>query len=141
MMRMDIDFGKPITAAWDANTTCGRAFEAFRTAFEYGETANFLALVTDDFRFSVPLPYDEWKEPQFGRQRFIELVQFEKEVLQVALTPQFQLFDSQYGVVVFRAEGLLSNQPYHNVLTVVFEFEDERIRSFHEFVGMPLKNY
>ncbi|OZB99149.1 ketosteroid isomerase [Paenibacillus sp. XY044] len=127
--------------AWDANTNCGRAFEAFRTAFEKGETADFLALVTEDFRFSVPLPYDEWKEPQAGGQRFIELVRFEREVLQVALTPLLQLSDSHDGVTVFRAEGLLGNQPYQNVLTVVFAFEGERIRSFHEFVGMPLKNY
>ena len=45
------------------------------------------------------------------------------------------------GMVVFRAEGLLNGHSFSNELVIVFEFEEEFIRSFHEYVGMPLKNY
>lgn len=44
-------------------------------------------------------------------------------------------------MVAFRAEGALNGLPYRNELTVVFEFEGDRIRSFREYVGMSLKNY
>jgi hypothetical protein len=44
-------------------------------------------------------------------------------------------------MVVFRAEGTLNQMPYSNELAIVFEFEQDQIRSFREYVGMPLKNY
>lgn len=44
-------------------------------------------------------------------------------------------------MVVFRSEGLLYGRPFQNELSVVFEFEKDQVRSFREYVGMPLKNY
>lgn len=57
------------------------------------------------------------------------------------LTPLIELESEDNGVVVFRSEGLLNGRPFRNELAIVFEFEGERIRSFREYVGMPLKNY
>ncbi|WP_257347592.1 nuclear transport factor 2 family protein [Pseudalkalibacillus decolorationis] len=122
-------------------TLCSRAFQAFRTAIEEGDTAHFLTLVDEEFHFSVPLPIDGWKEKQIGAQRFNELIRFEREVLQVKLTPLIELHDTHFGIVVFQAEGTLSNQPFRNELAIVFEFKHNQIRSFKEFVGMPLKKY
>jgi ketosteroid isomerase-like protein len=122
-------------------TRTSQAFKAFRRAFEEGQATNFLSLVTKDFHFFIPLPLEHWKVEQRGKQRFEELVRFEREVLLVQFTPLIELEDAKYGIVVFRAEGTLNNLPYSNELTVVFEFENDQIRSFREYVGMPLMNY
>ncbi|WP_408008223.1 nuclear transport factor 2 family protein [Pseudalkalibacillus sp. A8] len=98
-----------------------QAFQSFRRAIEEGQTADFLALVTDDFHFYVPLPLEDWKLVQHGKQRFEELIRFEREVLQVRLTPLVELEDTNYGMVVFRAEGILNNNPYNNELAIVLE--------------------
>jgi ketosteroid isomerase-like protein len=118
-----------------------QAFQAFRRAFEEGQVNEFLSLVSDDFHFSVPLPFEEWRVEQQGKQRLEELVRFEREALQLQLTPLIELEDTNHGMVVFQAEGTLNNAPYSNKLAVVFEFENGKIRSFREFVGMPLMNY
>jgi ketosteroid isomerase-like protein len=117
------------------------AFEAFRRAFETGDTVHFLNKVTDDFHFFVPLPLEGWDQKQQGRERFEELIRFERSVFQMRLTPLIKLENESYGMVVFRSEGLLNGRPFRNELSVVFEFENDRIRSFREYVGMPLKNY
>ncbi|WP_134687120.1 nuclear transport factor 2 family protein [Brevibacillus migulae] len=117
------------------------AFDAFKRALETGHTIDFLEKVTDDFHFFVPLPLDGWNQKQQGRERFEELVRFERSVFQMSLTPLIELENESYGMVVFRSEGLLNGRPFRNELSVVFEFEKDRIRSFREYVGMPLKNY
>ncbi|EST52110.1 ketosteroid isomerase [Brevibacillus panacihumi W25] len=117
------------------------AFDAFKRALETGHTADFLNKVTDDFHFFVPLPLEGWNQKQQGRERFEELIRFERSVFQMRLTPLIELENESYGMVVFSAEGLLNGKPFRNELTVVFEFEKDRIRSFREYVGMPLKNY
>lgn len=117
------------------------AFDAFRKAFETGYTVDFLNKVTEDFHFLVPLPLEGWNHEQQGKERFEELIAFERSLLQVQLTPLVELENERFGMVVFRAEGDLNGLPYRNELTVVFEFEADRIRSFREYVGMPLKNY
>lgn len=130
-----------ITTETSTQTRSDQAFHFFRQAFEEGYTAGFLSLVTDDFRFRVPLPLRDWETEQHGKQRFDELVRFERKVLQVRLTPLIELDGTNHGMVVFRAEGTLNDLPYRNELVVVFEYEGGKIQSFHEFVGMPLKNY
>jgi len=117
------------------------AFDAFKRALETGHTVDFLNKVTDDFHFFVPLPLEGWNQKQQGRERFEELIRFERSVFQMRLTPLIELENESYGMVVFSAEGLLNGRPFRNELTVVFEFEKDRIRSFREYVGMPLKNY
>lgn len=117
------------------------AFQAFRRAIEEGETDDFLALVMEDFHFYVPLPFEDWKYVQHGKQRFEDLIRFEREVLQVRLTLLLELEDANRGVVSFRAEGVLNHSPYINELIIVFEFNGAKIQSFREYVGMPLKKY
>jgi ketosteroid isomerase-like protein len=134
-------FSKTKLTEESIETRSSQAFKAFRRAFEEGQVSDFLALVTKDFHFFIPLPFEQWKDEQRGKQRFEELVRFEREVLLVQLTPLIELEDAKYGIVVFRAEGTLNNMLYRNELTVVFEFENGQIRSFREYVGMPLKNY
>ncbi|MED5015849.1 nuclear transport factor 2 family protein [Paenibacillus chibensis] len=118
-----------------------RAFQAFQRAIEEGETDDFLALITGEFSFRVPLPFEEWKEEQHGGERFKDLVRFEREVLEVRLAPLFEIEDGKRGMVAFRAEGTLNESPYRNELAIVFEFEGHRISAFREYVGMPLKRY
>jgi ketosteroid isomerase-like protein len=118
-----------------------QAFQAFRLAIEEGKTADFLSMVSPDFSFRIPLPLDGWKVEQRGKQRFEDLIRFEREVLQVQLTPVFELENGNVGMVVFRAEGTLMDTPYSNELAILFEYENDHIRSFREYVGMPLKNY
>ncbi|MGG3505215.1 nuclear transport factor 2 family protein [Paenibacillus lautus] len=120
--------------------TC-EVFDAFKQALETGETADFLTTVTEDFHFFVPLPLEGWNHEQQGKERFEELIRFERSVFQMQLTPLIELESEDNGVVVFRSEGLLNGRPFRNELAIVFEFEGERIRSFREYVGMPLKNY
>ncbi|MCQ6560961.1 hypothetical protein NNL21_19930 [Paenibacillus mendelii] len=55
--------------------------------------------------------------------------------LDVRLTPLVKLEDAYHGIVVFKAEGNLDQVPYSNELTIVFEFEHDRIQSFREYVG------
>jgi len=116
-------------------------FSAFKRAFETGHTDDFVNKVTEDFHFFVPLPLEGWNHEQQGKERFEALIRFERSVLQVQMTPLIELENERWGIVVFRAEGMLNGLPYRNELTVVFEFEADRIRSFREYVGMPLKNY
>jgi ketosteroid isomerase-like protein len=116
-------------------------FDAFRRAFETGDTADFLKKVTAGFRFLVPLPLEGWSHEQQGKKRFEELILFERSVLQVRLTPHIVFENEDNGMVVFRAEGTLNGRPYRNELAVVFEFDGERISFFREYVGLPLKNY
>lgn len=117
------------------------AFQAFKLAFETGRTVDFLNKVTEDFHFFVPLPLEGWDQKQIGRERFEELVRFERSLFQMRLTPLIELENDNYGMVVFRSEGILNGRPFQNELTIVFEFVKNRIRSFREYVGMPLKNY
>ncbi|AEI43067.1 nuclear transport factor 2 family protein [Paenibacillus mucilaginosus] len=119
----------------------GEAFDAFRQAFETGHTVDFLEKVTKDFHFFVPIPLEGWNHKQQGKERFEELIRFERSVLKVQLTPLIELENEENGMVVFRAEGSLNGRPYQNELAVVFEYEADRIRCFREYVGMPLKNY
>lgn len=116
-------------------------FDAFKHAFETGKTVNFLRKVTEDFRFRVPLPLEGWNEEQYGEERFEDLIRFERSVLQAYFTPILVLENEDNGIVVFRAEGMLSGKSYLNELTVVFAYEEDMIRSFREYVGTPLKNY
>lgn len=116
-------------------------FDAFRRAFETGQTFDFLKKVVEGFHFFIPLPIEGWNHEQQGKERFEELIRFERSVLQVQLTPLIMLENGDNGMVIFRAEGSLSGQPYRNELAVVFEYEAEGIRSFREYVGMPLKSY
>ncbi|MGO4791801.1 nuclear transport factor 2 family protein [Paenibacillus sp. 2KB_20] len=120
--------------------TC-EVFDAFKQALETGDTTDFLTTVTEDFHFFVPLPLEGWNHEQQGKERFEELIRFERSVFQMQLTPLIELESEDNGVVVFRSEGLLNGRPFRNELAIVFEFEGERIRSFQEYVGMPLKNY
>jgi ketosteroid isomerase-like protein len=117
------------------------AFDAFSQALETGHTEDFLNKVTEDFHFFVPLPLEGWNHEQQGKERFEELIRFERSVFKMQLTPLIVLENEDHGVVVFRSEGLLNGRPFRNELAIVFEFEAERIRSFREYVGMPLKNY
>ncbi|CAM3502416.1 MULTISPECIES: nuclear transport factor 2 family protein [Paenibacillus] len=116
-------------------------FDAFRHALETGDTADFLKQVTEDFHFFVPLPLEGWNHKQEGKERFEELVRFERSVFQMQLTPLIVLEDDDNGMVVFRSEGSLNGRHFSNELAIVFEFEGERTRCFREYVGMPLKNY
>ncbi|MFX3633999.1 MAG: nuclear transport factor 2 family protein [Candidatus Pristimantibacillus sp.] len=120
--------------------TC-EVFDSFRRAFETGHTADFLKKVTEGFHFIVPLPLEGWNHEQQGKERFEELIRFERSVLQAQFTPLIVLENEDNGMVVFRAEGSLNGRPYRNELAVIFEFEAERVHSFREYVGMPLKNY
>ncbi|MBW7453935.1 nuclear transport factor 2 family protein [Paenibacillus sepulcri] len=116
-------------------TRSSRAFQAFRHAIEEGSLTEFLLMASDDLRFAVPMPFVEWKGMQYGKKRFEELVLMEREALAVRLTSLLELEDANHGIVVFSAEGTLNGAPYSNELTIVFEFENERIRSFREYVG------
>ncbi|MBU8714007.1 nuclear transport factor 2 family protein [Brevibacillus parabrevis] len=122
-------------------TKIHEVFAAFRRAFETGNTSDFLKKVTDDFHFFVPLPLEGWNQKQQGQERFEELIRFERSVFQMSLTPLIELENESYGMVIFHSEGLLYGRPFQNELSVVFEFEKDRVRSFREYVGMPLKNY
>ncbi|MFB9328935.1 nuclear transport factor 2 family protein [Paenibacillus aurantiacus] len=124
-----------------AQSRISTVFQAFKQAFETGDTTDFGTMATEDFRFFVPLPLEGWNEEQRGMARFEELIRFERSVLQVQLTPVIELADESRGMVVFRAEGSLNGRPYRNELAVVFEYEADRIRAFREYVGMPLRNY
>lgn len=116
-------------------------FNAFRQALETGHTEDFLKKVTEDFHFSVPLPLEGWDHEQEGKERFEDLIRFERSVFQMQLIPLIVLENEDNGMVVFRSEGSLNGRLFSNELAIVFEFEAERIRSFREYVGMPLKNY
>lgn len=116
-------------------------FNAFKQALETGHTEDFLKKVTEDFHFSVPLPLEGWDHEQQGKERFEDLIRFERSVFQMQLTPLIVLENEDSGMVVFRSEGPLNGRLFSNELAIVFEFEAERIRSFREYVGMPLKNY
>lgn len=118
-----------------------KIFDAFKQALETGQTGDFLKMVTEDFHFFVPLPIEEWNHKQKGKVRFEELVKFERSLFQMQLTPLIVVENENHGMVVFRAEGPLNGRSFSNELVVVFEFEAERVRSFREYVGMPLKNY
>lgn len=116
-------------------------FEAFKLALEKGSTEEFLKLVTEDFHFFVPLPLEGWDHEQQGKERFEDLIRFERSLFQMQLTPVIAIENEDNGMVLFRSEGVLNGRNFSNELVIVFTFEEERIRSFKEYVGMPLRNY
>ncbi|MGG4049268.1 MULTISPECIES: nuclear transport factor 2 family protein [Paenibacillus] len=113
-----------------------QAFNAFRRAIEEGDTGAFEALVTSDFGFIVPIPFEEWQGEQKGTERFRELVELERASMSAKLTPVICVEQEDTGIVIFQAEGIFNEMPYTNELVIVFRFEQERIRSFREYVGV-----
>lgn len=113
-----------------------QAFDAFRRAIEEGDTGAFEALVTSDFGFIVPIPFEEWQGEQRGTGRFRELVELERASMSAKLTPVICVEQEDTGIVIFQAEGIFNEMPYTNELVIVFRFEQERIRTFREYVGV-----
>ncbi len=113
-----------------------QAFDAFRLAIEEGDTEPFEALVTSDFGFIVPIPFEEWQGEQRGTGRFRELIELERASMSAKLTPVSCMEQEDAGIVIFKAEGVFNGRPYANELVIVFRYEQERIRSFREYVGV-----
>ena len=113
-----------------------QAFDAFRLAIEEGDTEPFEVLVTSDFGFIVPIPFEEWQGEQRGTGRFRELIELERASMSAKLTPVTCMEQEDTGIVIFKAEGIFNGKPYANELAIVFRFEQERIRSFREYVGV-----
>lgn len=118
------------------NERSRQAFHAFRRAIEEGDTRAFEALVTPEFGFIVPIPFEEWQGEQKGTGRFRELVELERASMSAKLTPVICVEQEDTGIVIFQAEGIFNEMPYTNELVIVFRFEQERIRSFREYVGV-----
>ncbi|MDR9852283.1 hypothetical protein RJP21_01560 [Paenibacillus sp. VCA1] len=52
------------------------------------------------------------------------------------LTPVTCVEQEDTGIVIFKAEGVFNGTMYENELVMVFRFEQERVRSFREYVGV-----
>lgn len=119
------------------DSLAARAWSAFRSAIEDGDVLPFTGLAADEFSFMVPLPFPEWKGEQHGLDRFAQLIQLEREVvdLRVRLTPLLILESDDQAVVIFRPEGTLRGVPYSNELAIRFEFAGGLIRRFKEYLG------
>ena len=60
-----------------------RAFDAWKQSLETGDEQAFAAVVADNVRFVVNLPYDQWRGEHQGRARVEELLRFERDELKL----------------------------------------------------------
>ena len=115
-----------------------RAHAAFVQAIANGDTDAFHAMMVPDVRFYVSLPFEEWRGEQRGANRVLELIAFERDVMQVRLRFGPARF-VQHGATVgaeFAVTGQHRGGPYQNQLALFFDFDpDGRIAAWREYTG------
>lgn len=114
-----------------------RVFDAFVKAVETGEANDLIELMTEDVRFFVSFPFEEWRGEQRGKNRIAELIRFQRDEMQVRIKYE------QVGITVsgstcaveFRVAGTNVGGEYHNHLAVFFDFENELVKAWREYTG------
>lgn len=114
-----------------------KAFDAFCAAVETGDSDDLIALVAEDIRFFVPLPFEEWRGEQRGRARVRELVEFERETMRFRITVEQTGIASMNNLaaIEYRVAGSLQGGAYKNHLAIFFEVENGLIKSWREYTG------
>lgn len=115
------------------------AFDAWKQSLETGNEQTFAAVVADDVKFVVNLPYDQWRGEHQGRARVEELLRFERDILK--LRPRITLLNvlANGNRVAFEwsVEGTVFGKPRRpdtrNLL--IFEVRDDKVIYFREYFG------
>lgn len=113
------------------------AFDAFRLAIETGESEDFAQRCAEDIRFFVPIPIEQWRGEQRGRQRVRELAAFERDEMGVRVTLQLRAVLPGTGSVAveYTTDGVNKGGPYANHNAIVFDFADDLVTEFREYTG------
>ncbi|MBC7796410.1 MAG: nuclear transport factor 2 family protein [Pyrinomonadaceae bacterium] len=114
-----------------------QAFAAFVKAVETGDAEDLLELMTDDVRFLVPIPFEEWRGEQIGRERVGELIRFERDTMQLRIKFEQTAIAATGNLVAieFRVAGENKGGAYQNHLAIFFEIEDGKVKSWREYGG------
>lgn len=114
-----------------------KAFDCFKNAIESGATDELIEMMSDDVRFLVPLPFEEWRGEQRGKNRLRELLRFEREVMELRIKfEQISIAaNDNLAAVEFRVEGTNKGGAYKNHISIFFEIENEKISAFREYAG------
>ena len=114
-----------------------RAFDAFKNAIEVGDVNALIELMHDDVSFYVPIPFEEWRGEQRGRERLRELIQFERDAmeLRVKFTQVSIAAANNIAAVEFQVEGTNKGGAYRNHIAIFFEITGEKVTAFREYAG------
>lgn len=114
-----------------------KAFDKFKNAIESDAIDEFVELISADVRFFVPLPFDEWRGEQRGRERLRELIHFERETmeLRVELVQTSITTTDNIAAVEFQVEGTNKGGAYRNHIALFFEITGEKVTAFREYAG------
>lgn len=115
--------------------TALNAWRHLADAHREGDFSGYLAMITDDYVFSMPL--GEFRGRNVGRERAAECYR------QIAASePKLKFHEplrvTRQGdtvVIEFEDEGTIKGQPYHNRIASSFDVRGERICGYREYFG------
>ena len=116
-----------------------RAFDAWKQSLETGDEQVFAAVVADNVKFVVNLPFDQWRGEHQGRARVEELLRFERDVLKLRprITQLNVLANGNRVAFEWSVEGTVLGKPRRpdtrNLL--IFEVDDDKVVNFREYFG------
>lgn len=114
-----------------------RAFEAFKHSVETGDAQQLLALLTDDFTFTSPIPVGEFQGKQVGKKRVAALTHWRWNDLQMRASMTLLTVTSSEKTVGFEwlHEGTNRGQLYTNRLAIFFDVRGDKISAWREYVN------
>lgn len=111
------------------------AWRALRDAHRDGDFSGYLALITEDYEFSMPL--GEFRGLHCGRAAAAACYR-QIAVSEPRLTFHEPLRVSRQGetvVIEFEDEGTIMGKPYHNRIASSFDVRGDRICGYREYFG------
>ena len=111
------------------------AWRQLKAAHDAGDFGGYLAMLTDDYTFSMPV--GEFRGQHVGRDRAAECYR------QIAASePKLRFHDplrvTRQGntvVVEFEDEGTIQGRPYRNRIASSFDVRGDRICGYREYFG------
>lgn len=113
------------------------AFDAFKNAIELNDTNALIEIMSDDVTFFVPLPFQEWRGEQRGKNRLRELIKFERDTMRLRIKFEQTGIAATNNLVAveFSVAGENKGGAYQNHLAIFFEIENGKVKSWREYGG------
>jgi ketosteroid isomerase-like protein len=111
-------------------------FAAFSHGLATGEWADFLALLSDDFRFWFPAgPFQGWNQ---GKDQAAKFLAAASQVFSDSLTLQVERITQGDNTVIFevQSQGTMLGHPYQNQAAIAFDIQGDKIITYREYLGV-----
>lgn len=113
------------------------AFNRFSEGLAHKNWDSFLDILTDDFSFYFPL--GQFKGNNIGKEKAAQFFNYVSEtVFPQGLFLTLKRITTSENTVVFEVEsqGQMFDQPYHNHVAISFDFRDEKICAYREYLSI-----